>query len=70
MTAGENIGFLPGNTGEKMGPWVAPMKQVFEERLGREKVAEMFERGQIDVVTIGTLRGTSWKHTFIICDEA
>ena len=36
VPVGDGIGFLPGPTKDKMSPWVAPMKRVFEERLGKE----------------------------------
>ena len=70
VPVGEGIGFLPGPTKDKMSPWVAPMKRVFEERLGKSEVATMEENGTLAAETTGTLRGHSWKHTFVICDEA
>mgnify|MGYP003324082091 CR=1 FL=1 len=38
--------------------------------LGKEEVAKMEEGGTLVAETTGTLRGHSWKHTFVICDEA
>ena len=70
ISTGESIGFLPGSTEDKMAPWVAPMIKVLTDRLGVEEVAEMKQRKLLEVATVGTLRGTSWKHTLIICDEA
>ena len=46
------------------------MMKVLIDRLGVEEVTEMKQRKLLEVATVGTLRGTSWKHTLIICDEA
>jgi len=65
----EDIGFLPGNLEEKMGPWVAPIYSNMYQLLRRERVDKMIHDNQIEVVPVSYMRGRTFVNSAIIVDE-
>jgi phosphate starvation-inducible protein PhoH and related proteins len=65
----EDIGFLPGNLEEKMGPWVAPIYSNMYQLLRKERVEEMIKNDQIEVVPVSYMRGRTFVNSAIIVDE-
>lgn len=70
QACGEDMGFLPGEMGEKYAPWVAPIMDVLEERLGAGYVKYLIKAERIVMSPLQFMRGASMKNAFIICDEA
>jgi phosphate starvation-inducible PhoH-like protein len=70
VEAGESIGFLPGDMGEKIDPYFAPVKEVLVEVLGAGPLEYAMKSGQIEFVPIGFMRGRTFKNAFVIIDEA
>lgn len=70
VACGEDIGFLPGEKDEKYAPWVAPVIDVLEERLGKSYVEYLIKYDRIIMSPLQFMRGASLKDAFIICDEA
>lgn len=70
VACGEDMGFLPGEMEEKYAPWVAPIMDVLEEKLGKGKVKYLLKAGQIVLSPMQFMRGASMKNSFVICDEA
>ena len=67
---GEKIGFLPGDTNEKMAPYMMPIIAALEQHLSKETILSMFASGQIQVVPLCFMRGRTFKDAFVILDEA
>lgn len=67
---GENHGFLPGTLNEKLGVWVQPIIDIFEEVYGKDDIAEMITDGTVELASLMYLRGRSFKNTIVILDEA
>lgn len=67
---GYNIGFIPGTDGEKMGPWVAPLIDVFSKFYTPEKLNNLIESGVIEAVPLAYIRGRSFENCFVILDES
>jgi len=65
----EDIGFLPGNLEEKMGPWVAPIYSNMYQLLRRERVDKMIHDDQIEIVPVSYMRGRTFVNSAIIVDE-
>jgi len=65
----EDIGFLPGNLEEKMGPWVAPIYSNMYQLLRRERVDKMIHDDQIEIVPVSYMRGRTFTNSAIIVDE-
>lgn len=70
VACGEDMGFLPGEKEEKYAPWVAPIMDVLEERLGKGYVEYLIKSKKIVTSPLQFMRGSSLKDSFIICDEA
>jgi len=55
--ASEEFGFLPGDIGEKMGPFLYPIFAIFEELVGREKRDDYIKKGLIEIIPVAFSRG-------------
>lgn len=67
---GEKHGFLPGKLDMKVAPWVIPIMDVLEERLGQENVKRLWTSGDFAVMDFEHMRGRTVKNSFILLDEA
>jgi len=68
--AGEKIGYLPGDMAEKTDPYMAPLVEVLNRRLGRSYTEALVKAGKIEVLPLAFMRGRSLELCFIILDEA
>ena len=68
--SGEEHGFLPGTLIEKMAPWTRPIFDVLDEYYNPKQVVGMIEDGTIEISPLAYMRGRTFKHSFIIFDEA
>jgi phosphate starvation-inducible PhoH-like protein len=66
----KDIGFLPGTQNEKMLPWTLPVLDVFAEYFSQREITNMIDNGTIELIPMAYLRGRSFKHSFILLDEA
>lgn len=67
---GERHGFLPGKLEAKVAPWMLPIVDVLEERLGKENVKQLLADETIKAEPFEYMRGRSFKRAFILLDEA
>jgi phosphate starvation-inducible protein PhoH and related proteins len=70
VEAGERLGFLPGDIGQKVDPYVRPLYDALYEMLGFERVGKLVERGIIELAPLAYMRGRTLNDAFIILDEA
>ncbi|NJK36483.1 MAG: PhoH family protein [Oscillatoriales cyanobacterium RM2_1_1] len=70
VEAGERLGFLPGDLQQKVNPYLRPLYDALYELIDPEKVANLMERGVIEVAPIAYMRGRTLNNSFIILDEA
>lgn len=71
VTAGEDIGFLPGGVDQKLEYLTFPIYDIMENLIGnKEKVDKMIKEEQIKVIPLGFLRGHTFDNSLIIIDEA
>ncbi|MBT5030742.1 MAG: PhoH family protein [Proteobacteria bacterium] len=70
VEAGEHLGFLPGDIGQKVDPYVRPLYDALDELLGAEKVANLMDRNIIELAPLAYMRGRTLNDAFIILDEA
>lgn len=66
----EDIGFLPGDLREKMGPWMAPIVGNLNSLYSPDKIKKMFDEDQIEIVPLMFMRGRTFTNSLIIVDEA
>lgn len=69
VTAGERLGFLPGDLQEKLDPFLIPIYEALNERWQNEVLEKMIADGELEIGSIGHMRGRSFKRTFLILDE-
>ncbi len=70
VEAGEHLGFLPGDIGQKVDPYVRPLYDALNELLGSEKVAKLMDKNIIELAPLAYMRGRTLNDAFIILDEA
>lgn len=70
ITAGEEVGFLPGNIADKMAPFTAPVYDNMNRLESKEKIKSLVDEGKIEVIPIAFLRGYNFTNSVVIIDEA
>ncbi len=81
---GNKLGFLPGDIGEKFGPWTKPIfdnlnlilktngrspKKQFSGKSHEITADYLIRSGQFEIMPINFIRGRSINNTFVIVDE-
>jgi len=70
---GRDIGFLPGDVGEKMTPWMAPIMDNFRAMMGDKDLTYfqiMMDKGELEVAPLSFIRGRTFNDAYVIVDEA
>jgi phosphate starvation-inducible PhoH-like protein len=70
ITAGEDIGHLPGGVDDKLAYLTAPIYNIMHELVGKEKTEKLVTDGQVLVAPFGFLRGNTFTNCFVLIDEA
>ncbi|MCB9584800.1 MAG: PhoH family protein [Polyangiaceae bacterium] len=78
MPMGRDLGFLPGDINEKLGPWMQPIFDNLEfllvasggKRRNIRGIDELVQNGQIEVEPLTYIRGRSLPQQYVIVDEA
>lgn len=70
VEAGENIGFLPGDVEAKMAPYLRPLYDALNDRLGAKRLRQYLSDGTIEIAPIGYMRGRTLNNAFVVIDEA
>lgn len=65
-----NMGFLPGDLWEKMGPYLEPMIAIIEELEGKEKSDTLIKDGIINIAPLMAIQGRTFCNKICIVDEA
>ena len=69
-SASRSLGSLPGDSGEKMEPFLMPLMDKMEEFLPKIEIKRLMEEEKVKGVPINHLRGASLNSHFTIFDEA
>ena len=69
-SAETKMGFLPGEVGDKLAPFLAPMMEKVEELLPKAQIDLLKKEERISGFPVGHLRGRNWNAKVIIGDEA
>ena len=67
---GQDLGYLPGNEGEKMSPWGQAVFDTLGSVASSEVIDEIVDRGMLEVLPLTHIRGRSLHDAFVIVDEA
>jgi PhoH-like ATPase len=67
---GQDLGYLPGDSAEKMAPWAQAVFDTLGALVAPEVVEEVMARGLLEVLPLTHIRGRSLHDAFVVVDEA
>lgn len=67
---GQELGYLPGDASEKMGPWGQAVFDTLGSMVAQNVIDEVLSRGMLEVLPLTHIRGRSLHDAFVIVDEA
>ncbi|HWU46714.1 MAG TPA: PhoH family protein [Humibacter sp.] len=67
---GQELGYLPGDQGEKMNPWGQAVFDTLGALVSQNVLDEVMDRGILEVLPLTHIRGRSLHDAFVIVDEA
>jgi len=70
VEAGENLGYLPGDMHEKLAPYLRPLYDALNDRMGAKRVRQLVADGTIEIAPIAYMRGRTLNNCFVVIDEA
>lgn len=70
IESGESLGYLPGDLAEKMAPFLRPLYDALNDRLGAKRLKKFMEEGVIEIAPVGYMRGRTLNNSFVVIDEA
>jgi len=70
IEAGESLGFLPGDMHDKLAPYLRPLYDALNERIGGKRVRQLITEGAIEIAPVAYMRGRTLNNAFIVIDEA
>lgn len=68
--SGEKLGFLPGDIGEKIDPYMQSYISNFKKIVGDELTENLIASGAIEFKPLAFMRGDTFDESFMILDEA
>ena len=70
VEAGERLGFLPGDMREKLDPYLRPLWDALNDRLGAKRLRQHLDDGTIEIAPVAFMRGRTLNNSFVLIDEA
>jgi phosphate starvation-inducible PhoH-like protein len=69
-SAEKSLGALPGNSLEKLSPFLMPLLDKLEELLPPQQIKHLIDQDIIEGLPINHVRGASWRNKIAIFDES
>ena len=69
VTAGSDIGYLPGDMKEKLDPYLQAIYQNFYLLYNKEKIDKLLGDGTIEIIPFCFMRGRTFLNSLVIVDE-
>lgn len=75
LPTGQTAGFRPGDTYEKLMPYLMPLIHTFKKVMKTPQGSDglfnyLFEKRVIEIQDLETIKGASFENTFVIVEEA
>jgi phosphate starvation-inducible protein PhoH and related proteins len=70
VEAGGAMGAFPGTVEEKLSPWMLPLMDILNERLGVGTTKYFVDSGKIKSIPLALMRGSTLKNAFVLLTEA
>lgn len=69
VTAGEELGFMPGDKDAKLAPYTAAIYDNMYRLYNKEKIDKEIIEGRIEVIPVAFMRGRNLTHCCVVVDE-
>ena len=69
VEAGEKLGYLPGDYGSKIAPFMIPIMQTLEDHMSFSDVEQLTKDHKIITLPLAYMRGVTFKNAFVLLDE-
>lgn len=69
-SATKKLGALPGEVDEKFKPWIIPFLEKCDELITAQVANSLIENGYVKCTPVNFLRGSTFKNSVVIVDEA
>lgn len=69
VTAGEELGFMPGDKDAKLAPYTAAIYDNMYRLYNKEKVDREITEGRIEVIPVAFMRGRNLSNCCVVVDE-
>lgn len=66
---GADMGFLPGDEYEKLGPWCGALKDNMDALVGKEGLTLAYIESKVKIKAMQFMRGRSFQSKYLIIDE-
>lgn len=70
VEAGESLGYLPGALEDKLAPYLRPLYDALQDRMGAKRLKTALQDGTIEIAPVAYMRGRTLNNAFIVIDEA
>lgn len=70
VTAGEELGILPGGVDDKLEPYVAPLMDALYSNYHRDKIDALVKDKKIQIMPVGVMRGRNLSDCVVVIDES
>lgn len=70
VEAGEKMGFLPGNVGEKVNPYMQPLYEAMDTLLGKGSAKRELINKAVVLAPLCYMRGRTFNNSVCVFDEA
>lgn len=70
VTAGEDVGIMPGNIDSKLEPYVAPLLDALYSLYNKDKIDSLIHEDKIKVIPVGLMRGRNLSDCVAVIDES
>lgn len=69
VTAGEELGFMPGDKDAKLAPYTAAIYDNMYRLYNKEKIDKEIAEGRIEVIPVAFMRGRNLSNCCVVVDE-
>lgn len=70
VEAGEKLGYLPGDIDQKLNPYMRPLFDALSDMMKLDMLRGMIAEEQIEIASLGFMRGRTLHDAVVIMDEA
>lgn len=70
VSVGKSMGYLPGDIGDKVGPYVRPCFDELSYYLSISMIGSWTREKKVEIVPLEMMRGRTLNNAFVVLDEA